>query len=66
MRCTEQQPVGDSAASATAEALPAALELAVEAGPSKASVQAKRKYEVDVIDREFCRKVNLVLRVINI
>ncbi|OWT39442.1 parafibromin [Cryptococcus neoformans Bt1] len=53
----KQQPVGDSAASATAEALPAALESAVEAGPSKASVQAKRKYEVDVIDREFCRKL---------
>lgn len=66
MRCTEQQPAGDSAASATAEALPSALESTVEAGPSRASAQAKRKYEVDVIDREFCRKVNLALKVTNI
>lgn len=30
------------------------------------SAQTKRKYEVDVVDREFCRKVNLALEVINI
>lgn len=28
-----------------------------EAGPSRVAVSAKRKYEVDVADREFCRKV---------
>lgn len=66
MRCTEQQPAGDSAASATAEALPSALVPSTEAGPSRVFAQAKRKYEVDVVDREFCRKVNLALIVTNI
>lgn len=46
----------ESAASATVEGLPSALEH-VDAGPSKGNVLAKRKYEVDVVDREFCRKV---------
>ncbi|KGB77916.3 parafibromin [Cryptococcus deuterogattii R265] len=53
----KQQPAGDSAASATAEALPSALVPSTEAGPSKVSAQTKRKYEVDVVDREFCRKL---------
>ncbi|WVF68538.1 hypothetical protein IAT40_003306 [Kwoniella sp. CBS 6097] len=45
-----------SAASATAEALPSALESA-EAGPSRSAAPNKRKYEVDVADREFCKKL---------
>ncbi|WVW86789.1 hypothetical protein I302_108843 [Kwoniella bestiolae CBS 10118] len=45
-----------SAASATAEALPSALQSS-EAGPSKPAAAIKRKYEVDVADREFCKKL---------
>ncbi|WWC95492.1 hypothetical protein V866_002356 [Kwoniella sp. B9012] len=45
-----------SAASATAEALPSALQSS-EAGPSKPAAPVKRKYEVDVADREFCKKL---------
>lgn len=44
------------ARSTLAESIPAALETAAEAGPSKAA-PAKRVYEVDVADREFCKKV---------
>ncbi|WWC92935.1 uncharacterized protein L201_007898 [Kwoniella dendrophila CBS 6074] len=54
----EQVEVGqkDSAASATVEALPSALQ-STEAGPSKPAAPIKRKYEVDVADREFCKKL---------
>ncbi|GFZ50052.1 hypothetical protein JCM24511_07805 [Saitozyma sp. JCM 24511] len=45
-----------SAASATVEALSTALESTAEAGPSKVA-PVKRKYEVDVADREFCKKL---------
>lgn len=44
-----------SAASATVESLPSALDH--EAGPSKVAAPVKRKYEVDVKDREFCKRV---------
>ncbi|WRT69552.1 uncharacterized protein IL334_006539 [Kwoniella shivajii] len=47
---------GVSAASATVEALPSALQSA-EAGPSKPAAPIKRTYEVDVADREFCKKL---------
>jgi hypothetical protein len=46
-----------SAASATVESLSTALESTAEAGPSKVA-PVKRKYEVDVADREFCKKVS--------
>ncbi|WWD20179.1 hypothetical protein CI109_104655 [Kwoniella shandongensis] len=50
-----------SAASATVESLPSALESATatttEAGPSRPAAAPKRKYEVDVVDREFCKKL---------
>ncbi|CAD6568176.1 MAG: accessory factor associated with RNA polymerase II [Tremellales sp. Tagirdzhanova-0007] len=46
-----------TAASTTVESLPLALDSAAEAGPSRQSAPAKRKYEVDVADREFCRKL---------
>ncbi len=36
-----------------------ALDSTAEAGPSRQTAPAKRKYEVDVVDREFCRKVSL-------
>ncbi|ORY34845.1 RNA pol II accessory factor, Cdc73 family-domain-containing protein [Naematelia encephala] len=42
-----------SAASAAVEE----LNQQTEAGPSNTSAPAKRKYEVDVTDRDFCRKV---------
>ncbi|WWC73546.1 uncharacterized protein I206_107518 [Kwoniella pini CBS 10737] len=45
-----------TAASATAEALPSALQSS-EAGPSKPAAPTKRKYEVDIADREFCKKL---------
>lgn len=44
-----------SAASATVESLPSALDH--KAGPSKVAAPVKRKYEVDVKDREFCKRV---------
>ena len=50
-----------TAASTTVESLPLALDSAAEAGPSRQSAPAKRKYEVDVADREFCRKVSILL-----
>ncbi|WVQ75003.1 hypothetical protein IAR50_004611 [Cryptococcus sp. DSM 104548] len=53
---TKLQATEASVASATAEALPSAL-VATQSGPSSAAVPAKRKYEVDVADREFCRKL---------
>jgi parafibromin len=46
-----------SAASATVESVSVALEATAEAGPSKVA-PVKRKYEVDVADREFCKKVS--------
>ncbi|RXK34873.1 parafibromin [Tremella mesenterica] len=46
--------VGDEGVSA--EGLSSALDLS-EAGPSRPAVPAKRKYEVDITDREFCRKL---------
>ncbi|WVQ79261.1 hypothetical protein IAT38_001357 [Cryptococcus sp. DSM 104549] len=52
----KQQPI-ESAASATAEALPSSLAPTAEAGPSRPAAPVKRKYEVDVADREFCRKL---------
>ncbi len=48
-----------TAASATVESMPSALDSTAEAGPSRQTAPAKRKYEVDVVDREFCRKVSL-------
>ncbi|WVR08183.1 hypothetical protein IAU60_005229 [Kwoniella sp. DSM 27419] len=54
----EQEAEGQTAtaASATAEALPSALSSS-EAGPSRPAAPVKRKYEVDVADREFCKKL---------
>ncbi|KAK8849549.1 hypothetical protein IAR55_004884 [Kwoniella newhampshirensis] len=50
-----------SAASATVESLPSALESATsttaEAGPSRPAAVPKRKYEVDIVDREFCKRL---------
>ena len=47
--------MGATATSATAENLPIALES--EAGPSKTTAPAKRKYEVNQADLDFCKKV---------
>lgn len=47
-----------TAASSTVEAMPSVLDSATEAGPSRQTAPAKRKYEVDVGDREFCKKVS--------
>jgi parafibromin len=44
-----------TAASSVAEAVPLGLD---SAGMSKTAVPAKRKYEVDVVDREFCKRVS--------
>nr|ODN91090.1 parafibromin [Cryptococcus depauperatus CBS 7841] len=53
---TQQQQV-ESAASTTAETLPLSLVSDLSAGSSGPSAPVKRKYEVDVVDREFCRKL---------
>ena len=49
-----------TAASATVESLPGALESTAEAGPSKPAAPAKRRYEVDQADLEFCKRVSRV------
>lgn len=51
-----------AAASATVEALPGALESTAEAGPSKPAAPAKRRYEVDHADLEFCKRVSWALK----
>jgi parafibromin len=55
-RLTILAPV-ETATSATVEALPGALETTAEAGPSKPAAPAKRRYEVDQADLEFCKRV---------
>lgn len=59
MRWKGASEVVDTAVSAGPEGLPSALDSSADAGPSRATVSVKRKYEVDVADREFCRKVCL-------
>jgi parafibromin len=55
-KLTRLAPV-ETATSATVEALPGALETTAEAGPSKPAAPAKRRYEVDQADLEFCKRV---------
>ena len=50
-----------TAASATVESLPSALDH--EAGPSRTVAPAKRKYETDVADREFCKQVSFAVQI---
>jgi parafibromin len=56
----EAKPV-PTAAAPSADSLPAAAEASTEAGPSRTAPVPKRKYEVDVADREFCKRVGTVV-----